>query len=123
MRRIHVKNYSAWDPKTKRKLRRNNLGEYGLMREALYQDPLTFVMLDEDELIGWSILINDYNFYIKHPLFGMFFVKKRYRRQGVGTALGMRMYRHGRFGHTDQDCPSFFRQLKRQWQTTKTQNA
>jgi GNAT superfamily N-acetyltransferase len=48
-------------------------------------------MLDGDELIGWALVLGEERYEWGWHGFGsnfaMFYVKKRYRRQGVGTQL------------------------------------
>lgn len=99
-RRIHRKLYKNWSPDIKTKLRRNNFGQDGLMRDCLHYNPLTYVMLDNNELIGWALVDNHY---------AMFFVKKRYRRQGVGAKLAKKIRRHHNEAHAySHDAPDFF---------------
>jgi len=89
-RRIHRKLYRNWSPGVKTKLRRNNFGLGGLMRASLDDNPVTYVMLDDDELIGWALVLKcSYR-----GDFAMFFVKRRYRRKGVGTRLVERIKKH-----------------------------
>lgn len=82
-RRIYRKRYSSWSSNVRVKLRRNNFGNEGMMLEYLHYDPMTYVMLDGDELIGWALAHK----YPPNGYFAMFFVKRRYRRKGVGTQL------------------------------------
>jgi GNAT superfamily N-acetyltransferase len=102
VRRVYCKQYNEWSPDIKTKLRRNNFGRYGgggMMRHALFYDPMTFVMLDDQELIGWALVSNERitngrGVYGGRP--AMFWVKRRYRRQGVGTKLAKRIQKQYR---------------------------
>ena len=85
MRRIHKKPYSNWTPIVKLMLRRATFGCVGMMRESLVYNPMTYVMLDGDELIGWALVVKE------HSNFAMFYVKKKYRCGGMGTRLATRI--------------------------------
>lgn len=88
MRRIYRKLYSAWPLATKRKLQRNTFGWRGGMLPTIRDyDPMTYVMLDKGEVIGWALVL-------ERPIaddFAMFYVKSCYRRQGVGTKIANRI--------------------------------
>lgn len=87
------------------------------MLYALRFNPITYVMRDGDELIGWALVAkanqHDYG-WGSGGNFAMFYVKKRYRRQGVGTKIANRIMKDRRrinFGANDDEAVAFFQSL------------
>lgn len=112
MRRVYKKNYMDWPAPLRKKLRAATLGKNGFMLESLKFNPVTYVMLDGDTLLGWALVAmhGENPMYDWHN-FAMFYVKSAYRRQGVGTRIAKRIkrdYNPVRFGAYDAPAARFF---------------
>ena len=118
MRRVYRKRYSDWSETVKAQLRRANHGANGYMRATLEYDPMTYVMLDAGQLIGWALVGDQGDTYACWDMqpeipMAMFYVKKVYRRQGVGTRLATRIRRdYKKVDVSTYDAEKFFQSVK-----------
>lgn len=118
MRRVYKKRYSHWDADIKRQLRSANFRADGFMLSTLKYDPMTYVMLEDGKLIGWALVgdkgdsFSCWSGETERPIV-MFYVKRRHRRQGVGTRIARRIRKdYSKVDVSYYDAPAFFYRVK-----------
>jgi len=88
MRRVYRKPFSAWSKKIQNQLWKLNFGEHDgqMYRQIEYEPDLdTFVMIESNEVLGWAM--------VTEGGWAMFYVRDKYRREGVATRLAKRIKR------------------------------
>lgn len=85
MRKVYHKQFFTWSKPVQAQLREYNFGGNGQMYRLLRHNPDTVVMLDKGEVIGWTLISENW---------AMFYVRPEYRREGVGRRLATRLHKH-----------------------------
>jgi GNAT superfamily N-acetyltransferase len=88
--------FDTLDKNMMRSLRAATFGPgRGEMYRCSYHNPDTYIAMDGETILGWSIITRHF-IPGDDEKTGMFFVKSEHRRRGIGGALYLEMKKHHR---------------------------
>ena len=107
--------YNKWPPETRKRLRSISLRSEGDMCKAIRHRPCdSFVVFHNGAILGWAIYVLEPWYHDKMPGDFMIYVKKLWRRKGIGRALikaGLAKYKNIRIHPWNENSGRFFSKI------------